>query len=88
MDLIDRYLDTVRWLLPRAQRDDIIAELRDELMSQREDRGAELGRPLNRNEQEALLRDYGHPVLVGCAASVLFDGWRLLRPQVGELARA
>jgi hypothetical protein len=64
MDLIDRYLDTVRLLLPGAQRDDIAAELRDALLSRREDREAGLGRPLSRQETEALLRDYGHPVVV------------------------
>ncbi|HEY1750475.1 MAG TPA: hypothetical protein VGG29_04395 [Caulobacteraceae bacterium] len=64
MDLIDRYLDTVRLLLPREQRDDIAAELRDVLMSRREDREAELGRPLTRKENEAMLREYGHPFVV------------------------
>jgi hypothetical protein len=64
MDLIDRYLDTVRLLLPGAQRDDIVAELRDVLMSQREEKEAELGRPLTREENEALLRAFGHPLLV------------------------
>jgi hypothetical protein len=64
MDLIDRYLDTVRLLLPAAQRDDIVAELRDVLISRREDRAAELGRPLKRGEEEDLLRDFGHPIIV------------------------
>ena len=40
MDLIDRYLDTVRLLLPGGQRNDIIAELRDLLMSRREEQEA------------------------------------------------
>jgi hypothetical protein len=64
MDLIDRYLDTIRLLLPAAQRDDIVAELRDVLISRREDRAAELGRPLKRGEEEDLLRDFGHPIIV------------------------
>ena len=64
MDLIDRYLDAVRLFLPRAQRDDITAELRDVLMNRREEREAELGRPLTRKEDEALLHDYGHPLIV------------------------
>ena len=64
MDLIDRYLDTVRLLLPGGQRDDIVAELRDLLMSRREEREAELGRPLTRKEDEALLHAFGHPVVV------------------------
>ena len=64
MDLIDRYLDAVRLFLPRGQRDDITAELRDVLMTRREEREAELGRPLTRKEDEALLHDYGHPLMV------------------------
>ncbi len=64
MDLIDRYLDTVRLLLPGGQRDDITAELRDLLMSRREEREATLGRPLTRKEDEALLRSFGNPVVV------------------------
>ena len=64
MDLIDRYLDTVRLFLPRDQRDDIAAELRDVLMTRREEKEAELGRPLTRKDDEALLHEYGHPLVV------------------------
>jgi hypothetical protein len=34
MALLDRYLQAVRKRLPRSQRDDIVAELRDILLSQ------------------------------------------------------
>jgi len=64
MELIDRYLSAVGVLLPSAERADIIAELRDALMSRREEKEAELGRPLTRAEDEALLKDFGHPLLV------------------------
>jgi hypothetical protein len=64
MDLIDRYLAAVAIFLPPQQKDDITAELRDELVSRREDRAAELGRPLSRQEDEDLLRAFGRPVLV------------------------
>jgi hypothetical protein len=64
MDLIDRYLDTVRLFLPRDQRDDIAAELRDVLLTRREEKEAALGRPLTRKEDESLLHDYGHPLVV------------------------
>jgi hypothetical protein len=64
MDLIDRYLDTVRLMLPFGQRDDIVAELRDLLMSRREEQEAVLGRPLTRKENEDLLRGFGHPIVV------------------------
>jgi hypothetical protein len=64
MDLIDRYLDTVRLFLPRDQRDDIAAELRDVLFTRREEKEAALGCPMTRKEDEALLHDYGHPLVV------------------------
>lgn len=64
MDLIDRYLDSVRFFLPRAQRDDILDELRDLLMTRREAKEAELGRTLSRKEDEALLQAFGHPLAV------------------------
>lgn len=64
MDLIDRYLESVRLLLPLDQRDDITAELRDVLMTRREEKAEALGRPLTRQEDEALLKDFGHPLTV------------------------
>jgi hypothetical protein len=64
MDLIDRYLHAVKSFLPRTQQDDIIRELAEDLRSQAEDREAELGRPLTQPEQEAMLRQWGHPLLL------------------------
>jgi hypothetical protein len=64
MDLIDRYLASVGALLPRDQRDDITAELRDVLLTHREEEEARLGRPLTRDETNALLKDFGHPLAV------------------------
>ena len=42
MELLDRYLQAVRFWLPRAEQDDMIAELRDDLNSQIEDRESSL----------------------------------------------
>jgi hypothetical protein len=64
MELIDRYLAAVGILLPRDQRADITAELRDILLTRREEKEAELGRPLTRAEDEAMLKDFGHPAAV------------------------
>lgn len=64
MDLIDRYIESVRLLLPLDQRDDITAELRDILMTRREETAAQLGRDLTRQEDEALLKEFGHPLAV------------------------
>ena len=64
MDLIERYLKAVGAQLPAAGREDILAELRDLLMSRVEAREAELGRPLTEAEVEAVLREVGHPPTV------------------------
>ena len=64
MDLIDRYLHAVRTFLPKSQQDDIIGELSDDLRAQVEDRESELGRPLTLEEQEAIVRPYGRPMLL------------------------
>ena len=45
MEMIDRYLQAVKFALPQAQRDDIIKELRDSILSQIEEKEATLGRP-------------------------------------------
>ncbi|PIB93704.1 hypothetical protein CSW62_20270 [Caulobacter sp. FWC2] len=63
-DLIDRYLAAVAALLPKDQRQDIIAELRDLIMNRVEEQEAVLRRPLDKREIEALLRDIGHPIAV------------------------
>lgn len=65
MELIERYLAAIARQIPgQRQRDDVIAELRDELLSQIEDREAALGRPLEKKELEALVRDFGPPTVV------------------------
>jgi hypothetical protein len=64
MNLIDRYVGSVRLFLPSDQRDDIARELGEDLKSQVEDKQEELGRPLSADEEAALLRQYGHPMLM------------------------
>jgi hypothetical protein len=64
MELLQRYLRTVRCYLPKEQRDDIIRELSDHIRSRLEDREEELGRPLSEAEQEAILQRHGDPLLV------------------------
>jgi hypothetical protein len=64
MDLVNEYLRAVAAQLPKAQRDDIIAELRDTILTRIEAREAELGRPLTGEETEAVLREVGHPLVV------------------------
>jgi hypothetical protein len=64
MDLINRYLQAVRFWLPRRQQDDMIAELSEDIRSQMEERSRELGRPLTEADIEELLRRRGSPILV------------------------
>lgn len=64
MDLTQRYLAAVRRNLPSAKADDIAAELADVLASRREEREEALGRPLSGEEVSALLKDFGHPLVI------------------------
>lgn len=64
MDLIERYVHAVRFWLPRAQQDDVSAELAEDIRSQIEEQEAALGRKLNESEMEALLKRRGSPLLV------------------------
>ena len=64
MELIDRYLQAVKGTLPRKQQDDVVRELNDEILSRVEEKENTLGRPLTEDEQVALLKQLGHPMLV------------------------
>jgi hypothetical protein len=64
MELLDRYLQAVRFWLPRKQQDDIIAELGDDLRSQIEEQESALGRPLNEDELVTLFKQAGNPLWV------------------------
>ena len=62
--LIDRYLQNVRVSLPAARRDDIIRELAEDIRAQIADREEEFGRALTDDEQEAVLKHFGHPLVL------------------------
>jgi len=64
MDLLERYLGAIARQLPDAQKADVSAELRDVLLSQIEEAEDRLGRPMTRDEVEALLVRFGHPLTV------------------------
>ena len=64
MELVDRYLQAVRFWLPKDQKKDIIAELSEDLHAQIEEQESTLGRPLTKDEVEDLLRRRGAPILV------------------------
>ena len=86
MELLDSYLRAVRRYLPRSQRDDIVAELRDELHQQIDTRQEELGRPLRDTEEMKLLKDYGDPMTVARRYRQndrsLTIGWELIGPEL------
>lgn len=63
-DLLDRYLGAIARHLPEGQKSDVTAELRDVLLSQIEEHEERLGRPQTREELEALLIRFGHPLTV------------------------
>ena len=63
-DLVGRYLQAVGFWLPRAQKQDILAEISEDLRSQIEDRESDLGRAMTESEVSDLLKQRGRPILV------------------------
>jgi len=64
MQLLERYLQAVKFWLPKEQRGDIIAELSEDIHSQIDEKEGELGRKLNELELESILKQRGRPILV------------------------
>lgn len=64
MELIDRYLAAIARRLPADKADDIVAEIRDDLLTRIEVREDQLGRPLNKDEVSALIKEMGHPLVI------------------------
>ena len=64
MELLERYLQAVRFFLPKEQREDVVRELSEELRSEIEEQEGEQGRPLDEAELAALLKRFGHPVML------------------------
>ena len=64
MELVDRYLQAVRFWLPKEERDDISAELSEDIRSQIEERESSVGHKLNESEVAEILKQHGRPILV------------------------
>ena len=64
MNQIDAYLDAIRRLLPRETRDDVVAELRDALLTEIESEEAERGHRLTDADTDSLLARFGAPRVV------------------------
>ena len=86
MDILESYLRAVKRCLPRAQSDDIIKELSDELRSQLEEQQAALGRPFNDQEMMAFFKQHGDPMTVARRyrqdRHSLTLGWELIGPEL------
>jgi len=61
MELVERYLQAIGQYLPADSRNDILAELRTELLEQMDARAEEWGRPLDEADVAALLKVHGRP---------------------------
>ncbi|PYV70932.1 MAG: hypothetical protein DMG96_29945 [Acidobacteria bacterium] len=64
MELIDRYLQAVKFWLPSEQKQDIVAELSADIHSQIDERESALGRKLSDDDVEQILKQRGRPLLV------------------------
>ncbi|MGA2849249.1 MAG: hypothetical protein ABSE46_09650 [Terracidiphilus sp.] len=64
MELVNRYLQAVKFWLPAKQKDDIAAEISADLQAQIEDRESVLDRHLTQTEIEEILKRRGRPCLV------------------------
>jgi hypothetical protein len=64
VELIDRYVQAVKFWLPRKQQDDITAELMEDIRSQIEEKECTLGCKLSETEVAQLLKQRGRPLLV------------------------
>ena len=64
MELLNRYLQAVKWWLPRDGQVDILRELSEDLHSQIEAKETELDRNLSDSEIAELLKRHGNPFLV------------------------
>lgn len=62
--MLEAYLAAVAAQLPKDRREDIVTELKDEILTRAEVREDELGRGLSDDEFEQLLREVGHPLVV------------------------
>ena len=86
MELLDSYLKAVRRYLPRGQRNDIVAELSEDLRAQLEARQSELGRPLTEVEQMVIFKKQGDPMAVAlryrATGRSLTIGWELIGPEL------
>lgn len=65
IELVDRYLQAVRfWLPDKSKHEDLLAEMGEDLRSQIDAKAEELGRPLDEAEVSTIIKACGNPMLV------------------------
>lgn len=64
MELVERYIAAVKFWLPSHLRDDVAAELAEDIRSEIEEAEKEKGRPLTEDEVAAILKARGAPLTV------------------------
>lgn len=65
LELLDRYLQAVRFWLPKSKgQDDLLAELGEDIRSQIDEKEAALGRALDNNDVAEILKSCGSPMVV------------------------
>lgn len=69
MELLERYLQAIGIFLPGKNKSDILRELRENILSQVEEKEAELHRQLDPREEQDLIRAHGHPIVVAARFS-------------------
>lgn len=69
MDLVNAYLVEVGQYLPRDQRDDIVGELRDDILEQVSDLAEQAGREPKTADERQVLDRLGHPLKVASGYS-------------------
>ena len=79
MNLVERYIEAVKFWLPKQIRDDVAAELADDIRSEIEEAEREKGRKLTDDEVAAILKARGRPLLV--ASRYLPKRW-LIGPEL------
>ena len=79
-ELVDRYLQAARFWMPKnRKREDLLAELGEDLRSQIEEKETQLGRPIQEGEVSEILKRCGAPMLV---ASRLGEKRHLIGPSL------
>ncbi len=84
MDLVERYIEAVKFWLPASMKEDVAAELKEDICSEIEEAEREKGRPLSKDEVGELLKARGAPLAV---ASKYLPQRSLIGPELYPLLR-